>query len=194
MNRPSLEAPTEALELHRRLVEMVGSRRSDGNYEVQGHLTDRKGHPLTPPGRADTIEAGQALHEMRVCLVFTSQYEVVDVRASTDASPYPSVCPGAAATLAVLKGERIEQGWSKLVKGKLGGVNSCAHLVDLLIAMGSVAFQTTAQERLAEQAAMPEDRRPSKIDSCFAFASHRPVVQAVWPRYFTGSIDSPPRS
>lgn len=180
MTQPPLDASIDRTELHRRRIEMVGSRRSDGNYDVCGHLIDFKGHPLTPPGRADTVEAGQALHEMRLRLVFTRQYEVVEVWASTDSSPYPSVCPGAAATLAVLKGERIEQGWSKL-----GGVRSCAHLVDLLIAMGSVAFQTTAQERLAVQASLPEDQRPSKIDSCFAFASHRPIVEAIWPR-FTG--------
>lgn len=186
MNQPRLESTIEFTELHRRQVEMVGGRRLDGNFEIRGHLIDRKGHPITPPGQAHTVEAGEALHEMRIRLVFTSEYEVVEVSASTDASPYPSICPGAVAGLAVLTGERIERGWSKLVKGKLGGVRSCAHLVDLLISMGSVAFQTTAQERLAVQAALPKDQRPSKIDSCFAFAADRPVVKSVWPRFYTG--------
>ena len=67
--------------------------------------------------------------------------EVVAIEAVSDATPY-DVCPEAAASLQTVVGMKIGSGWTYAIKRRLVGAASCTHLAEMLIAMGTAAYQT----------------------------------------------------
>jgi hypothetical protein len=70
---------------------MRGFRRSDGLFEVEGRVTDRKPHDFEPI-YGQPVPAGAPMHDMGVRLVFDDDMVVRDVQTFTDAAPY-EVCP-----------------------------------------------------------------------------------------------------
>ena len=184
-----LANPVPREELHCRTIEMRGYRREDGLYDIEGRITDVKTHPFTSIG-GRSVEPGNHLHDMWVRLVIDEDMLVIDVQATTDASPY-AACPGAAPGLSVLKGERMAKGWRAAISKKLAGVDGCTHIKELLNAMGSAAYQSLTPIRKAREAVMIHDkRRPAGIDSCFAHASDGSLVLHRWPEFHTGKTGS----
>jgi len=185
-----LPSSIERDELHIRSIDLRGYRRQDGLFDIEAHLTDIKRHPLHPPGRDDVLPPGTPIHDMWVRLVVDASLIVADIVAVTDAGPYPD-CPAAASSLGKLRGAKIGPGWSSKVKDALGGVQSCTHLVELLIPLATVAYQTLAPERFAHADPLDAAGRPIRIDSCYAYASHRAVVRKRWPEQYTGPESGP---
>ena len=147
-------------EIHHRRIDMRGFRRSDGLYEVEGRVTDRKPFDFRPGGDGETVPAEQAIHDMGVRLVFDEGLVIQDVSTFMDSTPYPG-CLGGGLALRSLTGLRIGGGWSKEVKTRLGGAASCTHLMELLIPMATTAIQSLSPAWHA---------RPDRLD-----ASGRPV-------------------
>jgi hypothetical protein len=166
-----------------RTLEMRGYRRDDGLYDIEGHLVDRKSIPLTIAGRE--IAPGQAIHDMWVRLVVDEELLVHDIVAVSDVTPH-AVCREASETLRPMVGERIAHGWTSKVKERLGGKASCTHLMEMLLPLATAAFQTLAHVRLARPDQLDRDGRPLKIDSCYAYASERDIVERRWPAFYTG--------
>lgn len=176
-----LPPPVEREELHLRSIQMRGWRRADGDYEIEGRLTDTKTRPIHPPGRERPVPAGEPVHDMWVRMIVDEHLLVKDVVAATDASPYPE-CPGAAGALAALRGARIASGWTARVKALLGK-HACTHLVELMLPMGTAAYQTLAEARMARGDALDATGRPVRIDSCYAYASDSDMVRRRWPAF-----------
>jgi hypothetical protein len=131
------------------------------------------------------VAPGEAIHDMWVRLVVDEDLMVKDILAVTDASPY-QVCREAVEPMRTIIGERIKPGWSAMVKARLGGAAGCTHLMELLPPMATAAYQTISTVRLARPDVLDKRGRPVKIDSCYAFASHREVVLRRWPQFHTG--------
>jgi len=127
-------------ELNTRHIEMKGYRRSDGLYEIEGHVVDRKTQLFVhhPPGRA--VPAGEPIHDMGVRLVFDEQMTVLEVHTFTHSAPYGPCFQGGQA-LQTIKGLRMVGGWSRAVRHRLRGARSCTHLMELLIPMATAAHQ-----------------------------------------------------
>ena len=171
-------------ELHLRRIELRGFRRGDGLFDVEARMVDTKTHELAlADGRI--VPAGEAVHDMSIRLVVDEDLNVIDIVASTDASPF-GICPEATDTLQVLKGLRIGAGWSMAIRQRLAGRKGCTHLTELLSPLATVAFQTLSQVRKGKPAAVDADGRPRKIDSCYAYASDREVVHRLWPTHYDG--------
>lgn len=169
-------------ELHLRRIEVRGYRRSDGLYDIEARLTDTKSQAFAiDDGRM--LSAGAALHDMWVRLVIDEELEVREVGAATDATPH-DICPGAIASMQQLKGLRIGPGWTAAVRQRLSGSEGCTHLMELLSPMATTAYQTLSEVLRARP--LPTDARgqPAKINSCYAYASHRRLIQRLWPQYF----------
>lgn len=170
--------------LHLRHVELHGYRRHDGLYDIEARMIDSKTSEIRLlDGRL--LPGGEALHDMSVRMVVDDALTVVDIVASTDASPF-GICTEATETLQTMKGLRIAHGWSQAVRERLSGRQSCTHLAELLGPLATVAFQTLAQVRLAKPAAVDATGRPLKIDTCYAYASDREVVKRLWPEHYDG--------
>lgn len=173
-------------EVHCRRIEMRGYRRSDGLYDIEGRVTDTKSHPFLRDGNPDPIPPGTHLHDMWVRMVVDQRFVVREVHAVSDATPFP-ICREAASTLSALVGARIEPGWSKVVKERLGGARSCTHLMELMLPLATAAWQSMIAVRRSNPAPLDENGRPLKIDSCYAYASNREVVKRLWPEHYSGS-------
>jgi hypothetical protein len=79
-------------ELHFRRIDMRGFRRSNGLYEVEGRVVDRKPQDFTPPTGGRFVPAHEPIHDMGVRLVFDDELTIHDVQPFTLASPY-TPCP-----------------------------------------------------------------------------------------------------
>jgi hypothetical protein len=170
----------ERREIHHRQIDLRFFQRSDGLFEVEGRLVDRKTHPFRRVLHEHDTPAGTPLHDIVVRLVVDESLLVHDATAELAASPF-EVCRGAANTLAPLKGLRIGAGWNKRVRELLGGAASCTHIMEMLGPMATTAYQGVAPQRLARMTQQGNDAYKSKIDSCYAYASHREVVARLWP-------------
>ena len=170
--------------LHVRNIDLRGFRRSDGAFEIEGRVTDIKNHSLQPPGRDAPLPVGVPIHDMSVRLVIDDNMRISEVIAVTDAGPYKD-CPEATESLNALRGASIGPGWTARVKGLLGG-QSCTHLVELLIPIATVAYQTLAPVRFTRADRVNAAGKPVKIDSCYAYAQDRTLVKKLWPEHYTG--------
>lgn len=180
-----LPPPVLREELHLRQIELRGYRRHDGLYEVEARMTDTKSQPLQLPSGGAPLPAGTPVHDMWIRLVLDEELIVLDILASTDASPYP-VCPEAVDTLAQLKGLRIGGGFSRAVRERLSRAQGCTHLTELLMPLATTAFQTLSGVRQARPDRLDANGKPVKIDSCYAYASKRELVRARWPAFYDG--------
>lgn len=170
-------------ELHHRQISLRVFEREDGLYDVEGQVLDTKSHPFRRVMAEHDSPPGTPLHDIRVRLVIDDQLLVHEALASSDTTPFP-VCKEATATLEPLKGMRIGAGWNKRVRDVLGGAASCTHIAELLGPMATAAIQgLTPLFRSTRPTPVDATGRPTKIDSCYAYASHRQVVHFLWPEF-----------
>jgi hypothetical protein len=184
-DRMPLPASSPRTELHHRRIDMHGYRREDGLYEIDGRVLDTKKTSASIAG-GKTWDAGQHIHDMGVRLIVDEDLLVHDVIAVSDTTPY-AVCKEATAAMKAIVGQRIAAGWTMMVKSRLGGAKGCTHLMELLIPLATAAFQTIAEVRLSRPDKLNATGRPVKIDSCYAFAANRDIVERRWPAFYTGA-------
>src|SRR4029450_4793534 len=96
------------------------------------------------------------------------------------------VCPAITPHYAAIKGGRIGQGWRKRIRELFEGTQGCTHHTEMLVAMGTVAFQTIYSAKRQWDKVDAEKKRPPFLDSCHALASDSEVVQRFWPAFYTG--------
>ncbi len=177
--------------MHTRTVVCRGFRRSDGLWDIEGHITDVKAYAFENEARG-TIIPGEPLHDMWIRLTLDDSLEVRAVEAVTEASPYPAICPVIAPSFQRLVGLRIGPGWTRAVKERLGGVEGCTHLVELLGPVATTAFQTIYPVRARERSRRVEgdggdpERRPRLLNTCHAFSSDGELARRHWPAFYTG--------
>ena len=181
-----LPAPAPREQLHHRQIDVRGYRREDGLYDVEATIEDTKGYAFTLQGDDRTLQPGDALHRMTVRLTFDRGFVVHDAVAVTEASPHATICPAASAAVGSLKGLTMAAGWNRAVRERLGGAKGCTHEMELLGQMATVAFQTLAPLMHGVEGPQDAAGRPRKIDSCYAFASNRPLVLKRWPAFYDG--------
>lgn len=173
-------------ELHLRRIDMRGWRRSDGLYEVEGHLVDTKPGDYVPLRGGKRVEAGHPVHDLGVRIVFDIDLVVKAVQTFTHAAPY-DICPEGGRALQTLVGLKMTSGWGQAVRSHLDRAESCTHLRELLIPMATVAHQAMGF-RLREQAErLDAHGKPVRIDSCYAYGATRSLVQRLWPEFHRSS-------
>lgn len=185
MNSDGGAAPAEEVtreELHARRLDLRGFRRSDGLFEVEAHLTDRKPFDFTLPSGTRTVPAKAAIHDHRLRLVFDADMVVRAVHASIDASPYRE-CPQGGRSLQALVGLRIGAGWNGEVRRRLPSSETCTHLKELLGPLASAALQSMHGVRPGQGEAADANGRPLKLDSCYAYGVTRELVMQRWPAF-----------
>ncbi len=183
----ALPAPVEREQLHARNFEFRGFRRADGLFDIEGRMTDTKTYSFPNEWRGE-VRAGEPVHDMGIRLTLDLDFLVHDIVTDTAAGPY-RICGDIAPAFAVVKGLRVAPGWHNKLKELLGGVRGCTHLVEMLGAMGTVAYQTIypMRNRAGWNAHGESDRPPRILDSCHALARDSEVVKRFWPRFYTGA-------
>lgn len=199
-----LSAPFERRPLHTRTVQCQGFRRTDGLWDIEGHMTDVKSYPFSNDHRG-TIVPGEPLHDMWLRVTVDDTLTIQGLEAHTDKAPY-GICDAITSNFQCLVGIRIKGGFTRTVRQKLGGVYGCTHLVELMGPIATTAFQTIypilSRERAQAQAiqraaseadgapvgpeASPVSRPPPLLNTCHAYASNGELVQRKWPEFYTG--------
>ena len=113
-----LSAPSVRKPLHNREISCKGFHRSDGLWEIEGRLTDRKNYSFENETRG-TVNAGDPVYDMWIRITLDDNLLIINVEAATDASPY-SICPDITKNFNRLKGITIGPGWRRLVQSRLG--------------------------------------------------------------------------
>lgn len=185
-----LSAAADREHIHTRSVECRGYRRSDGLWDIEGHLTDVKTYPFTNDHRG-TIVPGESLHDMWIRLTVDDKLTIAEVEAVTDQAPY-HLCGDITPNYQRLVGLSMRPGFTRSVRERLGGVHGCTHLVELLGPMATTAFQTIYPILFRERAERGEEppagkkRRPALLNTCHAYASDGEIVRRHWPDFYTG--------
>lgn len=183
-----LSAPAERELLHLRDITLRGYRRTDGLFDVEATLSDTKTYAFGNRDRG-TIHPGEKLHGMAMRMTVNEDMVITAFEAVSDYTPY-SICPAAAAHYSRLAGLRIAPGFMKQVHARVGGVEGCTHLRELIQQMATVAFQTLAPLRRKRQVEAGPRKPPALLNTCYAYASNSEVVRDNWPDFYTGKRDA----
>ncbi|RMD60881.1 MAG: DUF2889 domain-containing protein, partial [Alphaproteobacteria bacterium] len=140
-----LSPPHAREHLHTRTIDLRGYRRDDGLFDIEAHLSDTKTYAFPNEHRGE-IGPGEPLHDMWLRVTLDEDLIVRDIEAVTDAGPY-ALCPAVAPNFKRMIGVRMGAGWRRAVRARLGGVEGCVHLAETLVAMGTVAFQTSCSKK-----------------------------------------------
>jgi hypothetical protein len=185
-----LSQPAPRQHLHTRAIEFRGYLRTDGLWDIEGHITDTKTYSFSNEWRGE-VTPGIPLHEMWIRLTLDDDLVVQQVEAATDNSPY-GICGEAPANFRVLAGTRIGRGWNRTVKELLANTQGCTHLVELLPQMATVSLQTIRAYRRRRKSAkqdsttMGAKERSPQLNTCYAWSTERSVVQRWLPEFYTG--------
>jgi hypothetical protein len=185
-----LSAPARRQHIHTREIECRGYRRADGLWDIEAHMTDVKTYAFDSDWRGK-VEAGTPVHDMWMRLTVDDDLVVRAVEAVTDASPY-EICPEVTPNYQRLIGLSIRPGFMPKARELLGGTHGCTHLLELLGPLGTTAFQTIFPYRhRLQKDELPKPTQPPKrprlLETCYAFATDRPVVKRIWPDFYTGA-------
>jgi hypothetical protein len=175
-----LSAPADRQPIHARQVIMHGYRRADGLWDIEGRLVDTKSYDC-PAHYRTVIPAGEPIHQMLVRVTVDDQLTVHKVEVDTEFAPFP-MCGDITPAFSALEGLCMGVGFMREVRQRFGKVNGCVHIVELLGAMATTAFQTIYPLLARERG---ESGRPAVIDTCHALVADGPVVAQQWPQYST---------
>lgn len=170
--------------LHTRSIELQGFLCSDGLYEVQARLTDRKSYE-SRRFPDETLPAGDALHDMSVRMRFDEDLLIHEFRATMAATPYDG-CREAEPNFRSLEGLRIRAGFLREANDRVAGVKGCTHLRELLQQIATTAFQTVVGVRLRKQQGQKQlpVERPKLVDSCTGYRADGEWVRIRWPEFY----------
>jgi len=190
-----LSEPAERQHLHTRDIVCRGYRRADGLWDIEGHLTDVKTYGFQTEQRGK-LEPGDPVHDMWIRLTVDDRFTVHAIEAVTDKGPF-AACGSIVPNYQRLVGLNIGKGWTRAVKERLGGVEGCTHLMELLGPMATTAFQTiypilaheAAEKAKAEGREQDKKARPVLLNMCHIFASDGEVVRTFWPEHYTGDCE-----
>ena len=187
-----LPEPAPRQKLHERHIVCCGFAREDGLWDIEGHLTDHKTYTHTSGTRTD-IPAGEPVHEMWLRLTVDDYFVVQAIEVVTEQSPYPATCPAIAPDYQKIVGLKIGPGWTRAVRERMGGMQGCTHLTELLGPIATTAFQTIYPVLSRRTAESKSAGRLALLNTCHTFDSSGDVVRRIAPDLYTGP-DFPEKS
>ena len=165
--------------IHTREIVCCGYRRTDGLWDIEARMTDRKGYAVHNDHR--TVDAGGLFHDMALRVTVDDTLLIRGIDACIDAGPH-RICPSVTPNFQRLLGLRIEPGFGADLRRRLGGVHGCTHLVELFGQLATAAIQTVHPLRRSLPG-IDGTARPAQIDTCHALSATGEVVEKYWPRF-----------
>jgi hypothetical protein len=174
--------------MHRRSVECLGYLRDDGLWEVEARLLDTK--PFARRDRHHGLrQPGEPVHDIRLRLAVDDKLTIHEAGTTMQVTPYPT-CIDVEGILQRLVGESIGKGWRALVRRKIGRLETCTHLSELLGPAVTTLFQTMSNGKNPEGRDSTDNRRdavepPFFIGGCHSWRTDGPVVAEFFPQFAT---------
>jgi len=183
---------TRRRHMHTRTIECDGYLRDDGLWEVEARMRDTKPFTQSASRYREELKPGDPVHDIALRLAVDDRLTIREAQATMRATPYPT-CIEVEPILQRLIGERIGSGWRKVVQSKLGRLESCTHLTELLGPAVTTLFQTMShgsnpegQDSLADQRARTE--RPFFVGGCHSWRTDGPIVAEMFPQFATKAV------
>jgi hypothetical protein len=168
--------------IHTRRIECKGYERDDGLWDIEANLIDTKTYAHSRRHGGQDRKPGEPVHNLWLRLTIDLDMVVHQVEACTDAGPYP-ICGDVTVNFKRLVGLKIGPGWRREIAARVGGIQGCTHLVELLGPLGTTAFQATGRARAARNAGKPVTKKPYQIGSCHVYAADSEAVKERWPQW-----------
>jgi hypothetical protein len=165
--------------VHTRRVRYEGYKRADGLWDIEAHLTDVKNHDFTL--KTGVRRAGLPVHDMTVRVTIDRKFNVVDAIAVSDAVPYPGGCEAIAPAYHKLVGLNLVKKFRDGVRERLGGVQGCTHISEMLAGLPTAAIQSFAGEMREDR---PAGRKPFQLDHCHAMDTTGETVMKWYPQWY----------
>jgi hypothetical protein len=178
-----LPAPAARQHLHNRDVAFRGYRRDDGGWDIEGEMRDTKTYDIRVVGEP-VRPAGQPIHHLAIRMTLDESLVVREIVVAMDGTPH-APCSQAQMSLQAMVGVQVGGGWRKNIEQRVGGVQGCTHLRELLFNMATVTFQTVHPG----DAARKSDKPPAFLGQCMAWDTRGPLVQRVMPQFFQLDIN-----
>lgn len=181
MNRTASRRPLS----HERHISYRSFERDDGLFEIEGSLRDTKGYDYFDRERG-TLPPGAPVHDIFAVLTIDGDMSVRDFRYELRATPF-RYCQEAVDP-SRLVGASIRRSWRRSLTEAFGPQGGCTHLRELVLGMGTVAFQTVSalrDQRLFDAGGSDARRteQPFFIGGCHSWASDGPVVARYMPQF-----------
>ncbi|MFO1219927.1 MAG: DUF2889 domain-containing protein [Burkholderiaceae bacterium] len=170
---------------HQRTITVRAYARSDGLWDIEGHLTDAWPHPV--PCAGGTLPAGEAMHSMWLRLTVDRSATIVAALGATDAGPYGEACTSVAPDYSALAGVRVGRGYRDAIRKLFGRTAGCTHMNELAAVMGSAMLQA-----MWEDLTRNTTEKPFAIDGCRALQASSPQVKMFFPRWYVPRADDGP--
>ena len=184
----TLSSPHNREKIHKRNVQCEGFKREDGLWDIEGHLKDTKTYTFKSDSRGQ-VKAGTAIHEMSIRLTLNDNLKIIDVCVAMDSHPY-NICPKIVPNFKKLIGINISKGFRKNVYSKVGGIEGCTHLVELLFPIATTAFQTIYSYKAFKKEKNKDinENPPILINTCHSWSENNEVIKDYFPKFYKGDI------
>jgi hypothetical protein len=191
MSQEETGNPTRRRHMHTRTIECNGYLRDDGLWEVEARLRDRKPFSQSASRYREELMPGDPVHDIALRLAIDDSMTVREAQATMRATPYPT-CIEVEPILQRLVGERIGKGWRELVRQKIGRIETCTHLSELLGPAVTALFQTMSYGKTPEGGSSMDHQRaagerPFFIGGCHSWRTDGPIVAEMFPQFATRS-------
>jgi hypothetical protein len=163
-----LSASSDRTHLHTRTIKCEGYQREDGLFDIEGWLTDTKTYDFKSTDRGE-VKAGVPVHGMGLRLTIDRDMTVHGAEAAMDFTPF-NMCPKITPNFQRLVGLNLSRGFTNAVRDRLGGIEGCVHLVDLLRPMATTAYQVLSPFSYDEK--VEKSRRGEPVEAFFFNACH----------------------
>ncbi len=170
--------------IHQRDFRSRGFRRADGFWDIEIDLLDHRSYDSRSVEKG-VIPAGEAVHDIRICLTVDNDLTVQAVVASMPSVPYHT-CPGALNRLHRLAGGSLRRGWRRHVDSHIGDVRGCTHIREMLQIAATVAFQTTPvwwAQQDGDVLRSTDGQPPPHLGTCTTWDFNGPVVARIYPEF-----------
>jgi hypothetical protein len=165
-------------------------RRSDGLWDVEARLTDKKAKDFKLV--SGLRPASEPVHDMSVCITINEQFDVLDAHATSFSVPYVGYCEKITPSYKQLIGLNLLKNFNREVRMKFGKTAGCTHITELTAVMPTAAVQAFAGEvKKPSSAGGPNlsgqhvvDSPPFYIDSCHSLKRSGDAVKTFYPQWF----------
>jgi hypothetical protein len=169
--------------VHTREVRYEGFHRADGLYEIVARITDVK--DFDSQLASGIRRGGEPIHDMSVRVAFDTEFMIVETEASSDWVPYFGGCDTIGPAYQRLVGLSLLQGFRNAVRERLGGLEGCTHITELLGGLPTAAIQMRAGE--VDETEGVNGTQPFQLDRCHALETTSETVRRYYPRWYRGT-------
>ncbi|WP_071058013.1 DUF2889 domain-containing protein [Pelistega sp. MC2] len=168
--------------IHHRKIDIHSFLREDGLWDLEATLVDVKAYDFTKANNT-VMKAGDAVHDMTICITVTEDGEVVAAKASYVAAPYAEVCFSIQEAYQQLVGLHLLKGFRQKVKERFAKTQGCTHMSELTILLPTVFVQSLSKKR--NQRNEDLGKRPFQLEGCHALRLDSDAVKEFYPKWYS---------